>query len=207
MLSVDAGGGGGYSEVDKEKSYQSRSYSKSQKHEVKWVLGRGGGGGGQIIVHLPQITAKSYYSVDAKVLSKSGKERKLNMGRFINVGGEQGLEDDKLEFSFDEDYHPHEFVKQLQNLGKLLREADINDVAVLGGGGGGGAGCGPDGKDTEGRGYGFGFQIGTPRAVKRAKEVTGGSGNGCDMSYLSEQEQNEPWARNQRKYMKKYASC
>lgn len=210
VLSVGSGGGGGYSQIDNEDSYQSRSYSKSQKHDVKWVLDRGGGGGGQIIVRLPQIKVESYYSDDTKALSKSGKERKLyNTDSFINVGGGQGLEDGKMVFSFDEDYHPHEFVKQMQMLGKLLSEADENDVAVLGGGGGGGAGCGPNGKDTEGGGYGFGFQIGTPRAIKRAKDVAGGSGNGgCgDMSYLSKQEENEAWARNMRKYMKKYGSC
>ena len=211
VLSIGAGGGGGYEQVDKEKeSSQSRSKSRKHEEESNWILGRGGGGGSQIIINLPEITSKSYNSRnDNTFRSKTGKKRKLiNADQLINVGGGQGLEDGELKFSFDEENHPHAFIKQLRNLRKILSEADINDVAVLGGGGGGGAGCGPDGKKTEGGGYGFGFQIGTPRAIERAKRVASGTGNGCsDVSYLSEQEQNEPWARNQQKYTKKYASC
>ena len=197
VLSVGAGGGGGY---DKETS------------EGNLVLGRGSGGGSQIIIHLREIvTSKSSKSRDEiNFMSKTGKSKSRKLfttDQLINIGGGQGLEDGKLEFSFDEKYHPRAYVKQLQYLRKILFDANTNEIAVLGGGGGGGAGCGPDGNETKGGGYGFGFQIGTPEAIEQAKSVAGGTGNGCfDMSYLSEQEQNEPWAINQRKYMEKYAS-
>jgi len=109
---------------------------------------------------------KSYNSRDDNTFrSKTGKKRKLINADQINVGGGQGLEDGELEFSFDEENHPHAFIKQLRNLRKILSEADINDVAVLGGGGGGGAGCGPDGKKTEGGGMASAFRLARPELL------------------------------------------
>ena len=114
-------------------------------------------------------------------------------------------------FNFDTgNYFPDEFIKQMKRLGELLSKADIDDIAVLGGGGGGGAGCGPNGAATIGGGYGFGFQIGNPTAIARTKKKEdANSKQFCEdpLFFLSEEDRNEPWALDQKKYIKKHARC
>lgn len=205
VLSVGGGGGGGCDQVISESSVGRNSKSGKQSNKLI-CIGRGSGGGGQLSVRFPKITTTR---------SKSGKVRKLVREPYINVGGGQGAIEDgenagEMVFSFDDDYYPDEFIEHMKRLRELLSEADIDDIAVLGGGGGGGAGCGPQGAATIGGGYGFGFNIGTPTAIARAKKKEeDNSKSFCEdpLSFLSEEDRKEPWALDQKRYIKKHVKC